>query len=107
MAQPYAVTIKQIQQGYTPTKVETYQTLLELLRTHKGIEVESQFELDSKGRIHLHGIFNARRNLKVDRFKKQYWHIHIQSLETQQDLDNWLKYIRKDLTKSHTVNLDN
>lgn len=109
MAQAYAVTIKQIQQGYNPTKVETYQTLLEMLRCHKGIEAESQFETDSRGRIHLHGIFQARKNLLVTRFKKQYWHIHIQPLATQADMDNWIKYIRKDL-KAHqageTVRLD-
>jgi len=97
MAQAYAVTIKNIKMDSEPTKIETYQVYLEMLRKHRGIEHESHFENDSRGKIHLHGIFSARKNLKVDLFKKQFWHIYITKLETQDDHHRWLTYIRKDM----------
>lgn len=105
MSQNYAVTIKNIKTGYEPTRAETYSVYLDMLKTHKGIEHESHFELDSKGRVHLHGIFSARKNLKVDLYKKSYWHIYIVKLETTEDIQQWQAYIRKDQDKSLTLSI--
>jgi len=99
MTQKYSVTIKNIQKDYIPTAAETYSVYLDMLRKHKGIEHESHFEHDSRNIIHLHGLFSARRNLKTDLYKKKYWHIYIVKLETDDDIERWLTYIRKDLHK--------
>jgi len=106
MAQQYAVTIKNIQMDVSPTRADTYSIYLDMLRTHKGIEHESHFELDSKGKVHLHGIFSARKNLKVDLYKRKFWHIYITKLETADDIQRWLTYIRKDVDKTNVISLD-
>lgn len=96
MAQQYAVTIKNVQMGVIASKQEIYALFLELLRSHNGREVESFFEKDSRDQWHLHGIFTARKNLLVTKFKKQYWHIYINALKTDDDIKNWHMYIIKD-----------
>lgn len=99
MSTKYAVTIKCVQHGYKATESETLKVFCDLLRSHQSTYTDYVFENDSLGRVHLHSLMNARKNLLRTKFKVPYWHIHIQELETAQDISNWITYMHKDIVK--------
>lgn len=71
-----------------------------LIKSHKAIYVDHFVEYDSLKRPHIHGTFMARRGLLLSRFKEPYHTVHLDFLKTQNDQDNWYRYIRKEQYES-------
>lgn len=92
----YAFTIKCIKSGISSTEGELCGTMYAMALFHKGHVSEYYFEKDSLDRLHLHGIMQARKGILLSRFKKAFWHIHLDYLKTDQDIKNWQSYIKKD-----------
>lgn len=69
----------------------------ELLTYHKATQIEYVFEEDRLGRLHIHGHMMARKGLLLSRFKRPYYHIHLDWLKTTSDTENWTLYIHKDI----------
>lgn len=98
----YAFTIKYIKaEANRPSEPEQQYRLAlvmyDMISFHKGILTEHVFELDSIGRVHIHGTMLARKGLLLSRFKRPYFHIHLDPLKTIFDQENWTKYIHKDV----------
>lgn len=92
----YGFTIKCIRKGYENRKAELLIVATEMIRRFCGVLKDYTYEYDSKGRYHIHGYFIARKGIKYNLFKKPYWHIHIDHLRSQLDLETWCSYIHKD-----------
>jgi len=67
-----------------------------MLAKYKAIYVEHTFETDSKGRLHIHGTFMARKSLYCKLFKEKYYTVHVDTLKTVDDLRDWTNYIHSD-----------
>lgn len=91
----YGFTIKNIQHDYKNEKSDLLSVAMDMINKFKGELVDYAFECDSILRIHIHGIFKARKGIKYSLFKKKFYHIHIDTLHSQQDLSLWKNYIRK------------
>lgn len=96
MTTDYGFTIKCIKQGVHSTEGELAGVMYAMALCHKGHIVEYYFETDSIGRRHVHGYMTARKGLMLSRFRKQFWHIHIDPLKGDVDKTAWLSYIKKD-----------
>lgn len=91
----YSFTIKCIRANYTTTECETKDVMKELIARHHAILVSYEFELDSINRLHIHGTFMARSGIRLSLYQKKFWSIHIDKLQTIQDVQNWTNYIHK------------
>lgn len=96
MTEYYGFTIKCIKHNHCVEISELENIMYDMLSCHKGLYVQHYYEHDSLDRLHIHGTFMARKGLLKSRFKKQYWHIHIDHLKTTDDVENWTKYIHKE-----------
>lgn len=56
-------------------------------------------ELDSLGKDHVHGIIRAPKRVYLKSLQVRGYHIYTDILKTQQDIDNWVRYINKDVKK--------
>jgi len=93
----YAFTIKYIKCNAYATEENLFFTMMEMVVYHKSILSEYVFEYDSMNRLHIHGTMLARKGLFLSRFKRPYWHIHIECLKTVTDVENWTRYIHLDI----------
>lgn len=94
-ANNYAFTIKYIGAYSTKTKEDHLSVAMEMINRYWGELSDYSFELDSIDRVHIHGIFKARKGIKYSLFKKSHWHIHIDPLKSKLDLETWGSYIHK------------
>lgn len=92
----YGFTIKCIKSGYKANEGELIAVMYDMAIFHKGHVTQYFIEADSIERLHVHGIMTARKGLLLSRFKKQFWHIHLDHLKSDIDLKNWESYIKKD-----------
>lgn len=86
----------------------TFVIMDEMIKRHKAIRVDYTYEKDSLGRIHIHGYMLARKGIRLNLYKKPYWHIHIDHLPTTEDVLNWTRYIHKenDIYPTHNMGMD-
>jgi hypothetical protein len=77
-------------------KIDTYKTMTELIARHKAIRVDYTYEYDSMNRVHIHGHMLARKGIRLNLYKKPYWHVHIDHLPSIDDVQNWIRYIHKE-----------
>lgn len=94
--QYYAITIKYIRQGAFMSEAELLAKFASIVDRYKGMPKKYTFEQDSMGRNHLHGLFTARKGIRLNLCKTPYYHIHIDPLKTLIDVETWLNYIDKD-----------
>lgn len=92
----YGFTIKNIKAGYYAKEHELLDIMYQLVHFNKATYVDHTFETDSIGRLHVHGTFMARKGLLLSRFKRPFYHIHLDHLKTTQDVRNWTLYINKE-----------
>ena len=91
----YGITVKCIKQGVFPSEEQLLSVFLDCINRHKGDLLDYTFEHDSINRLHIHGLFRARKGIRKNLFKKLYHTIHIDQLDTAQDIETWLNYIHK------------
>lgn len=98
---PYAYTVKKLSIDQAEQTYDMYDYVLnEGTRCQKlpyGLANGSErvYELDSKGKLHVHGIFFASISLRYsDVFCKGY-HIFIRALMTLNDVKRWRNYLTK------------
>lgn len=103
----YGITIKCIKTGEYKSESNLLARFAECIDRHKGIPIMYTFESDSLGRLHLHGLFMARKGIRLNLYKKPYYTIHIDPLKTIQDVQNWTNYIKKDSYKEFMEKLIN
>lgn len=92
----YGITIKCIQKGVFASENDLFTVMMECIDRHKGIMCEFYFETDSMNRKHIHGHFMARRGIRYNLYKKQFYTIHIDPLRHIHDVQQWLQYIKKE-----------
>lgn len=92
----YAITIKYIRKGSFLDESELLSKFAMVADRYKGKIMKYTFEKDSMGRNHLHGIFVARKGIRLNLCKTPYYHIHIDPLKTLIDVQTWMDYIDKD-----------
>lgn len=86
----------------------TYLSMIDKLRL-RGIHLdEYHFEImnDPPKKLHVHAIFQQRKNLYIQKYQIPKEHVYIQQICDEIDLKNWYTYIRKDLSKI-AVEMDN
>lgn len=91
----YGFTIKCIKAGVFDTQMNLENVMRQLLYSYKADYVEHVMETDSMGRLHIHGTFMAKKSILRSKFKKPYYHIHIDHLKCTDDVANWTAYIHK------------
>lgn len=91
----YGFTIKCIKANSPAGQEETRDVMKELIARHHAILVSYEYEKDSIDRCHIHGTFMARKGIRLTLYTKKLWHIHIDYLPTQDDVQNWTRYIHK------------
>lgn len=62
--------------------------------------IESCYELDSNGKLHLHALAEANSKIFYKGIRQYGWNIHVEPLRTSSDKERWVKYIRKDQHKN-------
>jgi len=92
----YAITIKNILSNHQSTEQELSDLFVAIVNRHKGIYVDHVYERDSRGILHLHGHFMARKGIRKNLYKRYGYHIHIDCLKSIDDLKNWVTYMYKD-----------
>lgn len=91
----YGFTIKCIKHSVYATMEQLIVVMSDMIKCHKGILVEYVFEEDKLNRLHIHGMMLGRKGLFLSKFRKPFWHIHIDPLVSLADIENWTKYIHK------------
>lgn len=78
---------------------EDYQTWLDYAKIKQFTVIEYYYEIDSIGKLHIHGIASAKRNFYYKSLKQKGIHQCIKQLPEAIDLHRWSQYIKKDKTK--------
>lgn len=93
----YGITIKIIKKDYFATEEELETIYFKVLTRYKNAEsMYKTYENDSLGRIHLHGLFRARKGIRKNLYRQAYVTIHIDYLPEEKDITNWISYIFKE-----------
>lgn len=100
----YGFTMKCIKKDYVNTCSDLLFQANDMIDRFRGELCDYSFEKDSIDRYHIHGWFKARKGIKRNLYKKHYWHIHIDFLPSQADLENWISYINKGYFKEAIQN---
>lgn len=93
----YAFTAKWNSKKYP--LLEDYAGWLEdCTNLHKFNIIDYYYELDSKGKLHVHGIASARKGYYAPNLLKGYKGMatKVKPLDSPSDERRWLKYIKKD-----------
>jgi len=91
----YGITVKCIKTGVFPSEEQLIDVMLSCIARHKGDLIDFTIEHDSINRLHVHGLFRARKGIRKNLFKKPYHTIHIDQLDTAEDINTWINYIHK------------
>lgn len=102
----YGFTIKNIKAGYFAPQSELLDIMYQLVHFNKGTYVDHTVETDSIGRLHIHGTMMARKGLLLSRFKRPYYHVHLDHLKTTEDVRNWELYINKESDVFYNIEKD-
>lgn len=89
----YGFTYKKNTSNPLLVNEEDYEPILIMLR-RKGIVIDVQYESDSKGLLHIHGLveFSGKTPLFKSMCPKGY-HSHFEEIY---DIEGWSRYIHKD-----------
>lgn len=86
----WAVTLK------FNNKVSCCKDYLAKLKNFKyGDLMDYAFEFDSDDRLHVHALFFSYRKLYYMSAIERFFHINVQELKTQDNIDYWQAYIHK------------
>jgi len=100
--QYYAFTIKNTFSKAPPT-YEDYNDWMDNAKS-KGFDIQMVgFELDSKQRLHLHGVALATPRLTFKKLTYRKFHQYIEAIASQNDLMRWSDYCRKDYDKRYDI----
>lgn len=100
----YLFTIK-----HTSRYPSEKQYLKVLKKWEKKLSFYPQFiawELDSIGKLHVHGIALARPNYLTKRLNKKTYSVHVQQIDSDIDFKNWYNYITKEPQNCNPYILD-
>lgn len=98
---PYAYTVKKLSVSLEEQTYDMYDYVInEGTRCAKlpyGLANGSErvYELDSKGKLHVHGIFFASIALRYSDVFCRGYHIFIRALMTLNDVKRWRNYLKK------------
>lgn len=97
----FAFTIKNISKDPDgDLRVRNMQIMTAMLSSYSAELKDFTEEVGDHVRVHLHGIFRARKNLRYTAFRRKYWHVYIVKLLTYEDLMTWSAYMHKDDQKN-------
>lgn len=89
--QAYAFTVKKL--GNDEISIEDYRSNVLNKWARLAVQVqEPYFEEDSKGKLHMHGVFYARKNYYRRKLTVQGYYVYITDIW---NLDKWLEYCSK------------
>jgi len=91
--QYYFYTIKGTQRY--PQK-DQYERILKKWEKQNFYPQMKAYELDSIGKLHVHGIAISRPNYLLNRLNKKRYSVHVLPLETEKEFKNCLKYSTKE-----------
>lgn len=81
---------KQCKKNYYPRE-DDYDVVIHQLKILGEIFYKT-FEVDSKNKIHLHGVLIPRRHYPVCRYKVKGYNVRVDNIF---DLEGWMKYLQK------------
>lgn len=99
----YAFTVKCNTHGHYPTMADYKEWILHA--QSKGVDVEAYYyEIDSKDRLHIHGVFSGPKNLYKRGLLFKSFHQRIDEIPSFLDLQHWADYITKDYVNDFEYN---
>lgn len=90
----YFVTYKYNKGKPESVTASSYAGPIHLLE-YKGKVVDYAFEKDSKGRLHYHCIFKARKNLLLRQFNRAGFSLKIKTIYNYEKLQDYLRKVEK------------
>lgn len=94
--QYYAITIKVIKQGVFATEEQLKECYDFCLKKYRGRDFQHVYEVDSMGRLHLHGCFSARRGLYFKSAQIPFTTIYCKAIPSADDKTRWISYCNKE-----------
>ncbi len=91
----YGITIKCNKKGEGDTRDEV-DAIADNLLSHSSVIAipKREYEVDSKGKPHIHGVLTSSRPLKYTDHKVKGWHLYFKRIYSH---TGWYKYVQKDL----------
>lgn len=90
----YSITVKRLSIKFPP--VEYYDDFIWNNINKKGELKTYNYELDSKGKLHLHGVFECAHDFDPINLCRKGWKVHCDEIPSYDDLSRWIDYINKD-----------
>ncbi len=90
----YGFTIKCNWRGYDNNVQALVSFIIDLFKDHELLV--TNFEEDSKGRLHAHGAIRTVGKIRYTDFKVKGWAIYLRRVY---ELSGWYQYIQKDVTE--------
>lgn len=95
---PWAFTVKL--NGNVPSEFMNYQKCLEVFEKYGHVK-DLEYERDSKGKGHIHGIVLFPKGFYLQRVINPLWHTHFKEIYSE---TGWINYINKKYYNNKEIN---